>query len=166
MEWNCIFIMKTQAIRKSNGLSIPAISCSIPLMSFPQILIWYNLSLKASATGQIVQNIKSILLISVYCLLWARFQQRMGSCLNFTEAAQLHDQKLQRFFNSNVGNKRILFISLLVILMFLLYFLWWKRDSGKGKSNNWLLFPFVLSLCHHFNWKNWLIICGNYPCTV
>lgn len=54
------------------------ISCSSPLMSFPQILIWYNLSLKASATGQIARNIKSILLISVYCLPPAHFLQRMA----------------------------------------------------------------------------------------
>lgn len=127
MEWNCIFIMKTQAIRKSNGHTIPAISCFIPLMSFPQMLIWYNLSLKASATGQIVQNIKSILLISVYCPLLPHFLQRMGSCWNFIEALQLHDQKLQCFLNLDVG-KNVFFLFLWSWFFTICsFFFYWKN---------------------------------------
>lgn len=84
--------MKTQAIWKSHGCSLPATRCSMPLISFPQILIWYNLSLKASAIGQIVPNIKSILSISIHCLLrdildegWApaAASQRWSFCAGF-----------------------------------------------------------------------------------
>lgn len=106
MEWNCIFIMKTQAIRKSNGRSIPAISCSVRLISFPQILIWYNLSLRASAIGQIVQNIKSIIVISIHCLLQVHFLARMGSCLNASGEA----------LGPNISVGDLLFISLLLFL--------------------------------------------------
>lgn len=81
MEWNCIFIMKTQPIRKSNGRTVTAT---------PSLRLFLIIPTHPDLTLFVINGERHADVISIFCLLWARFRQMAASCLNFI-AVQLRE---------------------------------------------------------------------------